>query len=273
MPKYNKKRNTAFLYEALVREAVKKSLNKEVKKRNKIISVLKESFAHNTFLGKELMLFKILLETKGLSTRSADKLIEKVKKEYLKLNTKEIFNEQSALIKKINKQISKNVFSNFVPNYKDLATISQILNADSGVRNCIILEENLLNKITQKTNFKEKNKKSKISNLVVNGFIKKFNDKYSTSLQENQKVLLSKFILSFMDNGVDFKVFLNEEIEYLKKTIRNSYDLEELKKDDNMMIKMKKVLSLLENANTKPVDNEFLQQLLKIQSLAKEIEV
>ena len=272
MPKHNKKRNTAFLYEVLVREAVKKSLNKDVEKRNVVISILKESFAHDTLLGRELKLFKLLSETRGLSTRAADKLIEKVKKEYSKFNTKEIFKEQSALIKKINTQISKNVFSNFVPNYKDLATISQILNAEGGVKNSILLEESLLNKIVKLPTTQEENKKSKISNLVVSGFIKKFNNKYGTSLQENQKELLGKYILSFMDNGVDLKVFLNEEIGSLKKVIKESYHLDELKNDKSMMDKMKSVLDLLEGASKKPIDKELLQKLLKIQALAKEVQ-
>ena len=42
MPKHNKKRNTAFLYETLVREVVKQTIAKDFDKRDKAIAILKE---------------------------------------------------------------------------------------------------------------------------------------------------------------------------------------------------------------------------------------
>jgi hypothetical protein len=84
--------------------------------------------------------------------------------------------------------------------------------------------------------------------------------------------LLNKFILSFLDNGTDFKVYLNEEIETLKKKINNSFGLEELKQDEGMASKMKEIAKLLEGSNAKPIDKEFLQQILKIQALVEETE-
>ena len=39
-----------------------------------------------------------------------------------------------------------------------------------------------------------------------------------------------------------------------------------------MATKMKEIKKLLENSNQKPIDQEFLQQILKIQALAREIE-
>ena len=60
--KHNKKRNTAFLYEMLTREVVKSIIKKDLKKRNVTISLIKENFAKNTELRKELDLYKALLE-------------------------------------------------------------------------------------------------------------------------------------------------------------------------------------------------------------------
>jgi len=130
MPKHNKKRNTAFLYEILVREVVKRTVDKNKERRDTAIAILKEHFVTHNEMGKELSLYKTLLETKNLPARTADKLIHEAKQEYKKLNKKIIFQEQSALIKKINKDLSKNVFNNFVPNYKDLATLSQLFDDD-----------------------------------------------------------------------------------------------------------------------------------------------
>ena len=42
--KYNKKRNTAFLYEALVTEISKSIIEEDLERRDSIVSVIKEFF-------------------------------------------------------------------------------------------------------------------------------------------------------------------------------------------------------------------------------------
>jgi len=271
MPKHNKKRNTAFLYEMLVREVVKQSISKNEANRNKVISILKENFKVGSEINKELKLFKNLLETRNLSATTAEKLIQESKKEYKKLDRKKIFKEQSAVIKNINKQLSKNVFSNFVPNYKDLATLSQIFDEDVGVKNRVMLEEHLLTKLTFNPN-QNSSEDAQTSNLIVNKFVEKFNNKYNTDLIENQRSLLNKYILSFLDNGVDFKFFLNEEIGRLKGKINKSFDVEELRNDQEMTSKMNKIKNILESFSKKPIDKQSIQQILKIQNLVTEVE-
>jgi len=64
---------------------------------------------------------------------------------------------------------------------------------------------------------------------------------------------------------------LNEEIQSLKNEINSSFEVEEVKQDEQMASKMKEIKNLLEASNQKPVDQEFLQQILKIQILADEI--
>ncbi len=46
-----------------------------------------------------------------------------------------------------------------------------------------------------------------IDNIVYKTFVSKFNDKYSDSLISEQKELLNKYIVSFVDNGIEFKTF------------------------------------------------------------------
>jgi len=54
--RHNKKRNTAFLYEALVKELTKAIVNKDIKKKNALVSMLKENFSTGKVLQKELEL-------------------------------------------------------------------------------------------------------------------------------------------------------------------------------------------------------------------------
>ena len=67
--KHNKKRNTAFLYETLVKELTKAVVHNKIKQKNVLVSIIKESFAKNTLLRKELDLFKILSETKHVDEK------------------------------------------------------------------------------------------------------------------------------------------------------------------------------------------------------------
>ena len=121
--KHNKKRNTAFLYEILVIELTKSIIQKNQKRKKQISEMLKVHFDQGTNLRKELDLFKALLETDGLDLRTSEKLLAEAKRQYVSLNKKKTFDEQSELIKKINTTLSKGVFSNFMPNYKDLSLI------------------------------------------------------------------------------------------------------------------------------------------------------
>ena len=142
--KHNKKRNTAFLFEALVREYTRAAIRKDERVMTECRVILKNYFSVNTILGKELSLYRSLYETVGLSKSAAEKLILEVRRAYKDIiseSQNEIFAEQSAVINKINKNVSTNVFSNFVPQYKNLATVYQIFNGGLPPEKRILLEE------------------------------------------------------------------------------------------------------------------------------------
>jgi len=269
--KHNKKRNTAFLYETLVREIAKSVINKQPKRNNFIVSVIKEHFTLGTELAKDLELYKTLAETKSLDLYTAEKLIQESKHAYKKINKKKLFIEQSKLISTINRNLSKDIFSNFVPNYKSLATISQIFNDDTSVKNKVLLEKEVLKRLTFTEEESNQNKQTPITNLIYKTFIKKFNKTYGGTLLEEQKNFLQKYITSFDDNGIQLKLFLNEELGRLKRLVRESLNQKEIEADPEMIEKTKKVLNIIEEFKNKPFNKEMLTQVLKIQTLTKEI--
>jgi len=111
-----------------------------------------------------------------------------------------------------------------------------------------------------------------VDNLTYKTFVKKFNEKYSSELISEQKRLLSHYIGSFTDNGIELKVFLNEEISRLKKSLQNSLNLPEISQDSQMSESTRAVLQTLESFSQKPIDKDLVQGILKIQNLVKEIE-
>ena len=270
--KHNKKRNTAFLYEALVKELTKSIMDKDNDRKAVIIGLVKESFSFDKEMGKELECYRNLLETYGLNVSTAEKLIYLTKEAYEEIDKDELFNEQSTLINTVNKKLGTDVFGNFVPNYKDLATVYQIFNIKGSPKTKVLLEENLTKRITSPPEDVSENLLEPVDNLVFNTFVKKFNEKYSDSLLESQQELLNAYILSFADNGVGLKTFMNEEVRRLKTALRGSLKMEEVKSDDTMTQKTKNVLELLESFGRKRIDNTMIKKVLRTQQLVSEIQ-
>ena len=270
--RHNKKRNTAFLYEALVREATKSILEQDQVKKTAIINIIREHFATGSILKTELDLYKTILETKGLKSKTAEKMLSETRKEYEALDKKEIFNEQTKMINKINKQISKEVFNNFVPNYKSLATVGQLFNnEDLPVKERVILEEVALIHMTShgKKQLKENNMEP-VDNIVYTKFVDRFNDKYN-SLNENQINLLSKLATSVDQEAMlQFNVFLNDEIGRIKEAL--NIQLTSIDQPERISEKINLVLEKLEDMKKQKLTDDSLVTILKIQELVGELQ-
>ena len=270
--RHNKKRNTAFLYEALVREATKSILEQDQVKKAAIINIIREHFANGSILRTELDLYKTVLETRGIKSSTAEKMLLETRKEYNSLDKKKIFNEQTRLINKINKQVSKDVFNNFVPNYKSLATIGQLFNnEDLPVKERVILEEVALNYMISGTKKQiQESQMDPVDNIVYNNFVDKFNDKYSL-LNENQISLLTKLATSVdQQSMLQFNVFLNDEIGRIKEALNAQLTLGN--QTERVSEKINLVLEKLESMKRQRLDDDSLVTILKIQELVQELE-
>ena len=269
--RHNKKRNTAFLYESLIRELTKAVVQKNDFLKEKIVKMIKENFKGNSEIAKELRLYKALEETSGLDLYTAERLVAESRNQYLKLDHKDIFNSQTNLINQVNKEISSEVFSNFVPNYRSLATISQIFNDSIPVKQKVLLERKIVGTLVleNKTNNKSKNM-PRMDKLVFKTYVEKFNSKYDGNLLKEQKELLSTFLTSFSDNGLQFKSFINEEIGRLKSEVNTLMELENVKEDTELFRKTSKVLEILESYRSRTIDEGMIKEILKIQSLVQE---
>ena len=266
--KHNKRRNTAFLFEALVREMTKCVVNKDAERKEKISDLLKEHFKRGTELSKELRLYRTLYEARDVDQELADRLISEVKRMYMSVDKNKVFREQSSLISQINKSLSKNVYANFVPNYKSLATIAQIFNDEIPVQSKILLERSLSEIIVKDS---EEAQMPRVSNLVFKTFVKKFNEKYSKNLQENQERLIKTYINS-LDDDVELKLYLNEEVGRIRTVLEEALKEEEVKEDRQLREKTEKVLSLIESYKEKKVNEKMLVQVLQLQNLTNELQ-
>tara|TARA_R110000796_G_scaffold217524_5_gene333601 strand:+ start:845 stop:1660 length:816 start_codon:yes stop_codon:yes gene_type:complete len=268
--KHNKKRNTAFLFEALVTELTKAIMEGDIQKKSKTQKLIHKYFRRGTNLYEELQLYKALSETTGLEKIVAEKLIFEVKMQRKHIADSSIFGEQTGLIKDMNKEYTKSVFSNFVPNYKSLATLAQIFNSSVSVKERVLMESSIIGRLVSTEEPKEE-KMVPIDNLVYKTFVEKFNSKYSDTLAENQKALLSKYISSFADNGLELKMFLNEEIGRLKSLLVESLANSTISSDIEMKSKTQKIIDELEGYASKKINDSMIKSILKVQGLEREL--
>ena len=262
--KHNKKRNTAFLYECLIKEMTKAVVRGEVQKKQQIVNTLKRYFKKGTPLYNDLQLYKQLIQPQKIEESLSLRYIKEVKNDWESLDRKEVFNKQTDLIKEFNKYLPQ-AFSNFIPNYKSIATVGQYFNSDGFKAKTRLLIEERVKKlvISNPRAIKEENLKT-VDVLTYNTFVSKFNDTYKETLLKEQRELLTNYITSFSDNGLGLKMFMNEEIGRLKKECEN---LSEGKWSD----KIKLVKEKLEKFKNKPLTEEVVKDIFHIQQLLSEI--
>ena len=266
--KHNKKRNTAFIYEMLSKELTKSIVNEDNPVRDTIVEIIKEHFAAGSPLADELKLYKTLLETKNVQTEIANRLLQETKIAHARLDSASTFDAQSRVISAINKNIGQAAWGNFVSNFKSLASVSAIFNLKTPIKSKVLFEQAIVDAMSAETALVETNKLESVDNLIYHSFIKKFNNKYTDLLRE-QKDLLNRYITSFADDGFELRLYLNEELGRLKKTLGESRDSVE---DALVGDRLTGVLEYLEEFRKRDFEDEDLNKILKSQELVRELQ-
>jgi len=269
--KHNKKRNTAFLYESLIKELTKSIVKKDNNRKAIIIKILKENFGVGSSLAKELKVYNSILNNEDeMTIEFSSKLLKEIKKDFYSLDRKLIFNDQTRLIETINKELSNSVFRNFVPNYKNIATVGQwFVGTNLDAKSRLLVENKVLGILIPAEESSEK--MHHIDNLTYHTFVNKFNETYDKTLGEKQKALLINFITSFSDNGLGLKSFMNEEIGRLRDELNSIINLNESKFSKARTVSSRKVLIKLNEFKERPIDEEMVKTLFYIQDLVEEL--
>ena len=263
--KHNKNRNIAFIYEALSREITKAILDKDAGRKATIVSLVKEHFQEGAILLEELRLYRTLLDTQNIKKDLANRMMQETKYAHAKIDSSELFDAQSRIIAAINKNVGQDVWANFVPNFKSLASVNAIFNTKTPLKKKVLFEQAIVDRMSEKAEAPLTEDLQPIDSLVYNSFIQKFNDKYGDLLGE-QKDLLNHYITSFADDGFQLKVYLNEELDRLKDALVVEDDSAPL-----VMQKLEEVKEYLESFRKRDFTDTDLHKMLKTQELAKEL--
>ena len=106
--RYNKKRNTAFVYEVLIREGTSAILQKDEQRKNAIVKIIKKHFSTRSLLYKDLECYQSLQERQSLSEDKCLRVVKEARMQKRMIDPSTLFKQQTNLIKDVNKEFNFN---------------------------------------------------------------------------------------------------------------------------------------------------------------------
>ena len=250
--KHSKFKNTAILFELLVKQITHEVLSNSTK--NVSEKIIKEFFSSNKELAKELRLYNQIVKEKYSSIDDAKLFLEEVAKERVKLDENKLNREKYNLIKTIKESYDLDKFlSSNLQNYKLLASVYKIFETKTlgrkvEIRDFIDSNNTILEHVTNKRiatkpadtlyeSFKQQSEDLRL--LTYKLLIENFNKKYS-NLDDSQKGLLREFINN-VTNTSTFPKFIEEET---KKVLSNLIKESKTINDKVTKIKISEMIKL-----------------------------
>ncbi len=272
--KHSKYKNTGILFELLTRQLTSDTISG---KSQKSLDFLKKHFNSKTELLKEYKIYHTLSTKKFTKESNATILIDTLLESYKNLNKTKLRREKYNLIKEIKENYDiTNFFNSKIKNYTVMASIFNLLENTKANPNFLVKSKiNVLEHITNKKskikidtiteNLKSSDKNTRL--LTYKVILEKFNNKYQ-DLANNQKLLLQEYVNS-VSNSPALKLYINEEIKKVKKSLIN---YSKKIKDKVVAIKLNETKDLIQPINKKQsVQDNNVSNLLNYYELINEL--
>ena len=278
--KHSKIKNTGILFELLTRQITADVL---AGKSTKSVKIVKKYFNENSELGKELQLYRLLLEKHYESENRASQLFDAVLESRQRLSNSKLRREKYNLIKEIKENYNASDFFNGrITNYRLLASVYNIFlvestptifNPEAIINSKFTILEHITSKKVSSKEVKEKvlkeyNKSDKdLRLLAYEILVDKFNQKYKT-LNEAQKNLLKNYINN-VSNTNSMRDFVDVEAEKLETELK--VNLPKVT-DQITKIKLTEAINQINNLTRgKLVNEKQVLTLMRYYELVKEL--
>ena len=274
--KNSKYKNTAILFEILVRKLTSESMTSD---KSVTIDIIKKYFGKNSELSKELQLYNSLIKEQFKSEAKALDFMRSCKETHNKLNKSLIKRQRYNLVKEIsNNFIFEKISKIRIKNYKQLASVYKLFEYKESSNPKQLLEckdvilDHLL--ISQTKSIKKdivietfKNQDKDVRLLTYKLLVDKFNNKYS-NLNESQKDLLNNYITNVNDTEA-LKEYIHKVIPQIKTKLKKHT---KLITDKVTKIKIEKLSEMLCNVETiKTIKESHVLSLLRYFDLIQEL--
>jgi hypothetical protein len=246
---HKKLKNTGILFELLVRTITSDILSE---KKTYASNILKKYFNSKTEMGKELSLYRVLIDDKFNRYNDASMLIETTLSEYKKVDQKKVSDEKYHLIGELKKYYNvDDFFKTKINNYTLLASIYKLFEHSKGEytnptdivnsKNCILehITKSVAKEEVQNDDIEEFKKLNEdLRLLTYKLMVEKFNTAYSNNLNENQKLILREYINN-VTNTTELKKFIDSQVTIIKEGLKSFIPII---KDKKLSIKLNHIL-------------------------------
>ena len=274
--KHSKYKNTAILFEMLVRKLTSETLTSD---KTVTVEIIKKYFGKNTALSKELQLYNALIKERLNSEASALDFVRSCKETHNKLNKSLLKRQRYNLVKEISENFDFQKISKIrINNYKELASVYKLFeyNEVDNPKSLLECKTSIVNhllgqtKTTSTTDALIETYRSHDKNvrlLAYKMLVDKFNKKYS-GLNEIQKQVLNKFI-THVNDSESLKQYFEKIIPVIKKQLKEQVSLIT---DKATKIKVDKLSEMLCNVETiKVIKESHVLTILRYYDLIKEL--
>ena len=281
---HKKKRNTGLLFDLLAQQMTNELMNSSTlsESEHSPASTLLNKYFLKSELGRELKLYKKLIESKNLSEREASQLLKTVVESSQRLDRAKLEKLKHKLCGEIAEHYDeKKLFTKVIPSYRELASVYKLFEYYNST-NEIDVKEVVDNKMTILEHLIESKDNSEVEKDIIEEFrnadpelrslaykisLDKFNDKYS-KVNNYQRNFLNEFIKC--DNSiVSLRDMYNSHASYIKEELTKH----SLKVDSDVtkvfLEEAIKSINILKNKRTK---NKNFENILQYYSILEKFE-
>ena len=277
---HNKKRNTALLYEFLVRTISAALVEGNKKKSSTALRILRRYYKPGTQLYKEFRLFNALVKTTVSSDAVSSSILSEAKAAAATADLAALDREKSLLIRSINHMIKdENFYDQPVNEYRMYATIQTLLNewrkpAGTGDIAAMAKYEDMLRAwlVSEKkaADHTVSDDTPGESRLLMKVMMKKLNEKYSTSLNSDQREIIRSYAFSAAN---DDQTTIKRKLSEVRNGLIESVDAYVQTHSDNEYI-VKKLLDVKDKMLSETldsVDDSTVSRFMLYSALSQEI--
>jgi len=274
---HNKKRNVGIIYELLVRAVSAYLVENNRDRAQNALDIISKFYNKNTELYREFRLFNALAKSSVGDTSIAAAILTESKNASRRFDSKKLIKEKSELIREINYTLADvNFYHRKVPSYRTYATIQNLLNAwaegdRSNLTEMVLLETKMIEWLTtpreeEAVSFEETHN---VDSLVVKIMNEKFNEKYSTSLTNDQKTLIKEYVFSIEnDGGISIKT---RALEIQANALREIASIRKSERNPIILEKIDAVETLVKEADFMSIDDDKIIKLMTLTQLINEM--
>lgn len=277
---HNKKRNTALLYEFLIKTISRALIENDKKKSSVALKILRRHFKPGTQLYKEFRLFNALIKTTVSTNSVATSILSEARLASTSIDLFALDREKSLLIRSINHLIhDENFYDQPIVEYKLYATIQTLLNewrkpvGTADIASLAIYEDQLRKWLLSE---KKKEEHTMIdetpgtTRLLMKVMMKKLNEKYSNSLNNDHREIIKAYAFSTANED---QTTIKKKLEEIRNNLVDVIDVYTEQKKENEFVsnKLKNAKAQILSESLDVIDDSIVSKFMLYSSLRQEL--